>query len=109
MWDNLNSTLCSLPTMRFMPKTLKAANPGGTPQTRAVCGASSCMTTRASEGLCNVIKAVAEGHPLAGEECSSTEDMLNRTERAEKVVNAEGEKAVMLSIDAIALYPNLDI
>ena len=65
--DNYSSESCIVPIMRTNPKTHKARLADGNPQTRPVVGASSCMTSRASEALCDILVGVVSAHPNSTE------------------------------------------
>ena len=51
----------------MLPKSHKPLRPDGNPQTRPVVGAYSCMTSRSSKALCDMIGGMLTRHPLSGE------------------------------------------
>ena len=57
VFHNYSSYACILSVLKVLPKSHKPTRPDGNPQTRPVVGAYSCMTSRASEALCDVIGA----------------------------------------------------
>ena len=86
VFDNYNSNACIIPILKVLLKSHKPLRPDGNPQMRPVVGAYNCMTSKASEALCDVIGGMLVKHPSAGEESISTEDMLSKLEVAEKQV-----------------------
>ena len=60
-WANYNAESTAVPPMRICPKLHKDLNEDGSPKTRAIVGASSCMAARASEVLADAIYAFSEG------------------------------------------------
>ena len=57
-WSNYNSNSCSIAALRVTQKLHKDLNPDGSPKTRPIVGASSCMGARASEVLADFLDAV---------------------------------------------------
>ena len=108
VWDNVSSRSGTVPLLHLMPKLHKKYYENGNPQTRPVVGASSGMTTRASEVLCDVIDAVGKSHPDQ-QECPSTEACCNKMEDSEVIIEERGVNVIVGSIDAVGLYPNLNI
>ena len=58
--------------------------------------------------LADLIKAVVKSEEL-DKECISTESLLSKIEDAAKTVKEKGRNVVLFSIDAKALYPNINI
>jgi hypothetical protein len=56
---------------------------------RPVVGSYSCMTSKASEALCDVIGGMLTKHQSVGEESISTEDMVSKLQPAEGIVKEE--------------------
>ena len=108
VWDNVSSRSGTVPLLHLMPKLHKKYYENGNPQTRPVVGASSGMTMRASEVLCDVIDAVGKSHPDQ-QECPSTEACCNKMEDSEVIIEERGVNVIVGSIDAVGLYPNLNI
>ena len=104
----MSSQSGTIPHLYLMPKLHKKNNEDGTPQTRAVVGAANGMTTRGGELVCGVLSALVRCHPEQ-EECPSTEACLCVMEDSEEVVKRTGVNVIVGSMDAVGLYPNLDV
>ena len=76
VWDNVAAETCTVPDLYLMPKLHKVFNSKGIPKSRAVVGASSGMSTRASETLTDILGALAKDTPNQPE-CLSTQTALN--------------------------------
>ena len=59
MQGNVTSDSNIVPTMKLLQKIHKPVPSDGVPKTRAIVGASSAMTARASEFLCDLIESVS--------------------------------------------------
>ena len=86
MFESYSTYACVLQILKMLPKSHKPLREDGNPQTRPVVGAYSCMTSRTSEHICDLLMGMLTKHQLAGEESISTEDMCSKLEPAERKV-----------------------
>ena len=84
------------------PKTHKTPDELGDPKSRPVVQASSCVTFIPGETLTEILNAALMAYPNQYE-CLSTEEMLAKVDKANKVIRDQG----VGSGDATALYPSL--
>ena len=101
-YSNFTSHSLEVPTMRVSPKLHKKIGEDGSPKTRAIVGAGSCLEARALEVISDVIDAFVED--TENIECNSTEDMLNKMNTAEKLIEDEVNEIVIGSGDMVGLY-----
>lgn len=107
-WDNVTNDSSSVPSMKLLPKTHKPVDEMGDPKTRPVVGASCSLNARAGDLLTNILVGVVKG---ADEqlEAESSEHVLSSLEDAEDIIEKEAKRVVVGSLDAVGLFPNLDV
>ena len=65
-FDNYNTYACVIPVLKVLPKSHKPLREDGNPQTRPVVGAYSCMTSRASKHICDMIAGMHDKTSVRG-------------------------------------------
>ena len=100
----------TIPILSQLLKDHKKVSDGEDPPTRPVCGASSSMNGEASEWTSAIVDSeneLGDKHELLScEELCGRIDYLNR-EQMEKGLDMN--EVMISSLDAVALYPSLDI
>ena len=66
------------------------------------------MTTRPGDLICDIVCSISRKCEES-EECPSTQDCINGLEVAEERIEREAVRLVMGSIDAEAMYTNMDM
>ena len=95
------------PTVSFMWKTHK--NYDTVPPTRPVCDASNGPIARSADLLSRILTPVMKAREY-GEGCDSTEDMLATIHKTNEGLRENpAENISIMSMDAEALYPSLDM
>ena len=105
-WANLLMDACVAPTLCPSPETHKPVGDNGDPKSRPIIQASSCITSRSSEIVSDILEAALLTFPVQ-HECKSTEDMLAKIDEANVKVQLEGVDVCVGSGDVVALYPSI--
>ena len=107
-WDNASSSSCIVPPLKLQQKAHKPTDSNRQPKKRPVVGAASALTSRASETICDIIDALSKSNDEQ-EECTSTEGSISNLEDITEEVKMKGENVMTGSMDAIRMFPELDI
>ena len=101
----------TIPVFSLMAKDHKWREAGADPATRGVCGAARSINGELSEYLADILDASTQGVDTG--ERISTEDMLagldSLAQDLEKPGAVPAEGVTVCSIDAVALYPEIDV
>ena len=103
-WGNLLTEASNAPTLYPCPKTHKPVGDDGNPKSRTIVQASSCLTTRPSEIVADILESALMAFPTQ-HECKITEDMLAMVDQANLKVQEVGVDVCVGSGDMVALYP----
>ena len=107
---NVSSWAVDVLKLKLLPKVHKTLEQNGDLKSRPLVAAASGITSRASNLVADIIDSVVRSDPDRLEDIS-TEEVLAQLSEAKNEVWESGvrkDEVVTASIDAVALYPNLD-
>ena len=106
--DNSGSEAEDVPWVKFLPKTHKAVQPGGHPQSRPVVSAATGLFSRAGDIIADYLEPLVQTTVPRYEDIS-TEEVLAQLGKAETSVRDNGLTDTMVgSLDVKSLYPSLN-
>ena len=100
----------AIPILTLLAKDHKPTNEQGDPKTRPVCGACKSVNGELSEWVSMILDSACQSEPT--DESIGTEDMLHEVDKLVEYLRREeidASELMVLSLDAEALYPSLDV